>query len=275
MGKVSYEAAKQHQETYNNDRPYIGRFYLSDDNDEAVVRILHDDIDSFDIVASHNVQTNGKYRDINCVRDFSEPVSNCPLCAMGNKARVRMYIHLLQYDKDEQGNITCTPKVWDRGIDYREKLKSYLENYGPLSDIMCKIIRHGAKGDMQTKYEFVPNLSPVNFPPELYVKDESHFDDYNSIGTVVWAKSKEDMEFYAQNKEFPQRQQNVVEESSPLDVTPEAPVTPPATSAPPVVTPPVPSTPVAPVAQPATDRSTVPPWERSSANGVSRPVRQY
>lgn len=274
MGKVNYEEALKQQNTFN-DGPYIQRFFLSDDKDEAVVRIMHNDASTFDVVVSHNVQTNGKYRDINCERDFTDPVSKCPLCEAGNKSRSRMYIHLLQYTKNDNGEVEVIPKVWDRSVSYAEKLVSYLDNYGPLSDIVCKIIRHGAKGSMQTTYEIVPNLSPKIYTDDVYVKDETLFEGYNSVGTVVWTKSIADMQYYVQHGDFPQKTQQgeTTEESSPLDVKVEAPVPPTAEPvAAPVNSSTTGTTPVNP--QVRTTNST-PPWERSASTAVERPRRQY
>lgn len=277
MGTVSYSDALKHQETnFSSDIPYVGRFFLENDKDEAVVRILHDSADSFDVVISHNVMTKGKYRDISCLRDYSAPIADCPFCASGMKPRARMYIHLLEYTNDATGGVVVTPKVWDRHIGYAEKLLAYLDNYGPLSDIMCKIIRHGAKGDMQTVYEIVPNLSPKLYPDDIYVKDTSGFEGYKSVGSVVWTKSRDAMEFFVANNEFPAAvtSTTTAEEPNALDVekTETQPMTQYVANVP--TAQPSQNTP-APVVVAANTASRIPPWERSKASNVDKPIRTY
>ena len=61
MAKISYEEA---QSSSNNSNTGVGFFSLADDGDEAVVRILHDSTDSFDIVTIHDIQTGDKRRKI-------------------------------------------------------------------------------------------------------------------------------------------------------------------------------------------------------------------
>lgn len=226
MAKMSYEEATQVQAQQYNDNGYIPRFYLDDDGHEAVVRIMHDALEDFDIVGSHQVKTRGKDRDIDCIRGVTDPLSTCPFCAADMRIRTRMYIHLLVYTVNEQNQVVVEPRVWDRHIDYREKLKSYIENYGPLSDMVCKIVRHGAKGDTGTFYDIIPALSRDIYPDNVYVKDPTPFAEYSSVGTVVWTKSAQDMQFYVQNGEFPQRQQDAPSApavpASPMAVNPAA-----------------------------------------------------
>jgi len=52
MAKISFEEA---QSNVNSNSTGIGFFSLADDGDEAIVRILHDSTDSFDIVTVHEV----------------------------------------------------------------------------------------------------------------------------------------------------------------------------------------------------------------------------
>ena len=61
--------------------------------------------------------------------------------------------------KGSNGEMIPVPKVWERSATFAYKLISYLNNFGPLEDVMCKIIRHGKPGDMKTDYEIIPNLN--------------------------------------------------------------------------------------------------------------------
>lgn len=270
MGKVSYQEAQSNPPVSNyGDRTFYNFFNLKNDKDEAIVRIMHDSPDDFDIVSAHTgISVGNMYRDISCIREFTEPVSNCPFCAAGMKPQTRIIIHLLQYNANEEGVIEVTPLVWNRSYSFIEKLKSYIDNYGPLSDILCKIIRNGEKGSMQTTYEIVPNLNPKMYPEDVFIKDTEAFKDYDSIGTAIWTKSKADMEYYiANDKKFPAIQTTNSDTAPEVEKSYQQPVPSAAQPEPPAV------------AQQATPASRdVPPWERpasSTPTAVTRPQRNY
>lgn len=189
----------------------VGFFTLKNDNDEAVVRFMCDSTDDFEILTVHDIQVGQRYRKVNCIRDPREPLDNCPLCKNGTRISNRFFIKMIQYVKqaDAQGNVTIVPKamMWERSTAYAKTLKSYLDNYGPLSDVICKIIRHGKAGDMQTTYEIVPNLSKAVFPDNIYVKDTNLFGDFNAFGTIVMDKSFEEMSHFLATGDFPQKPQ--------------------------------------------------------------------
>ena len=187
----------------------VGFFSLKNDNDEAVVRIMHDSINDFDILTTHEIREDGKYRGrVSCIRDAKDDLNKCPMCAANLPVTQRMYIHLIQYVRDESGNIVPQAKVWERSVSYANQLKSYIDNYGPLSDVICKIIRHGKAGDQRTRYEIVPNLNKQVYRDDVYVKDVSLFENWKVAGTVVPERSYEDLAVYVQTGKLPVRQQN-------------------------------------------------------------------
>lgn len=185
-------------------------FTLRNDNDEAIVRFMCDSTDDFEILTVHDIKVGDKYRKINCIRDFRDPVENCPLCASGTKINQRFFIKMIQYDKssDAAGNVIITPKamIWERSTAYAKTLKSYLDNYGPLSDIICKVIRHGKAGDMQTTYEIVPNLNKMIYKDEVYVKDTGIFGDFNAFGTIVMDRTYDEIMQFQMTGQFPVRE---------------------------------------------------------------------
>ena len=158
---------------------------MRDDGDEAIVRILHDTPATFDIVAVHQYPVDGRVRNINCIRDPRDPVDKCPLCEAGEPLRYRFFIHLLEYSKDDQGNIVATPKVWERSLKFADTIKDYCSEYAPLSNFIFKIKRVGKKGSTDTKYNIIP-ANPSVYIPEMYPKDCSAFENYSSIGTAVY-----------------------------------------------------------------------------------------
>jgi hypothetical protein len=212
MAKVDFNNMQDDSaySTANNAGNDINFFTLRNDNDEAIVRFMCDSVEDFEILTVHDIQIGGKYRKINCIRDFRDPVENCPLCASGAKINQRFFIKMIQYEKttDPTGNVIVTPKaaVWERSTSYAKTLKSYLDNYGPLSDIICKVIRHGKAGDMQTTYEIVPNLNKNIYRDEVYVKDVNIFGGFNAFGTIVMDRTYDEIMQFQLTGQFPVRE---------------------------------------------------------------------
>ena len=214
MAKVNFNNVDEIEaQTQGNGAPGsdVGFFTLKNDNDEAVVRFMCDSTDDFEILTCHEVQIGSRYRKVNCIRDPREPLDNCPLCKSGARINNRFFIKLIQYDKvtdPTTGVVKVVPKamMWERSTAYAKTLKSYLDNYGPLSDVICKIIRHGKAGDMQTTYEIVPNLSKAVYKDEIYVKETNLFGDFEAFGTVVMDRTADEMNHFLATGEFPARQ---------------------------------------------------------------------
>jgi len=206
MAKVSLDVAEKfdQQSNFNNSSNQVSFFSLKNDGDEAIVRFMYDDVSEFEILTCHNVKVNGRDVKVSCVRELNESPDKCPLCASGNQLSQRFFIKMLQYSKDPAENVTYKPVVWERSTQYALKLREYLNNYGPLSDIICKVVRHGAAGSMQTNYEIIPNLNKSIYRDEVYVKDDSVIKNYSALGGLVKEKSVEDIYTYLQTGQFPQ-----------------------------------------------------------------------
>ena len=230
MAKVDFNNMQDDSaySTSNNNGNDIDFFTLRNDGDEAIVRFMCDSTDDFEILTVHDIQIGGKYRKVNCIRDFRDPVENCPLCASGAKINQRFFIKMIQYHKssDNAGNLIITPKatVWERSTAYAKTLKSYLDNYGPMSDIICKIIRHGKAGDMQTTYEIVPNLNKNIYRDDVYVKDVNIFGGFNAFGTIVMDRTYDEIMQFQMTGQFPVREkkQEVQTEASVQNSAPQA-----------------------------------------------------
>ena len=238
MAKVDFNALDVIENNQNNNSGNdVGFFTLKNDGDEAIVRFMCDSTADFDIQTVHDITVGGKYRKVSCIRDPREPLENCPLCAANTKIANRFFIRLIQYFKsvDANGVTTVIPKamIWERNTSYAMTLKDYLENYGSLSDIICKVIRHGKVGDMQTTYEIIPNLSKQVFKDEIYVKDTTIFGDFNTLGTFVMNKNYDDLVHFLASGEFPAKPQapttataNVSNVNSPMQTPAYTPATP-------------------------------------------------
>lgn len=284
MGQISFEKASEVLNSVSNgNSSSVGFFTLKNDGDEAVVRFMHDDTSTFDIVAVHPVSVNGKIRKVNCIREATDPLNKCPFCESGVKLENRFFIHLIQYVKDEQGNIIPQAKIWERSLVYAKELASYINEYGPLSNCIFKIKRSGEAGSMDTKYQIM-FASPQVYRPELYPSRPELFEGYKTIGGIVMDRSYEDMVTYLSTGSFPQKQQeaqkqnNNVSQAVPNQYQP-------VNNVPPVYQPPeqtynpAPQQPVYPNAQftpvQSTYTGTPMPWESNTGTPINRPVRTY
>ncbi len=216
MAQISYDEV-----TSRNDAEFdVGFFSLKSDGDEAIVRILCDQVSDLEILTVHPVTVgNSSFpnRNVNCIRTPHDPLDKCPFCNSGEKVKQRVFIKMLQYDPNTREPIAV---VWDRpaGV-FVPKLKSYIDNYGPLTNIMCKIIRHGS--GLDTTYDIIPNLNPQVYTTEAYRVDTSAFNDFSVLGRMVLDKTADEMITYMRTGSFPER----VKESSAVPNTNWAPPT--------------------------------------------------
>ena len=200
MAQISYEDVKANDNEYS-----VGFFSIKNDGGEALVRILCDSLSDLDILTVHPVtigQSAFPNREVSCLRTPTEPLEKCPFCAAGEKVKQRVYIKMLQYDPQTH---QPTAVVWNRPAgQYVPKLKSYIENYGPLSQIMCKIIRHGS--GLDTTYDIIPNVNPQQYTLDAYKLDVSDFEDFKVLGRMVLDKNADEMNEYMRTGNFPQKQ---------------------------------------------------------------------
>lgn len=217
----------------------VGFFSLKNDGDEAIVRIMHDSTDSFEIVSTHQIEVNGKFRRINCCRSPYDPIENCPICAIGKNVQSRFFIHLIQYTIGEGGMVVCEPKVWERPASFANTIKNLITNYGPLSNSIFKVKRNGAARSTDTTYDLM-YMPPQQYPEAIYKKVTDAFDGYSVIGTIVMDKRPADIIAFLQTGNFPmpKKEANATIDAhklipaSPVDVTnvtPSAPVSGPTT----------------------------------------------
>ena len=204
MSKVIfYTAVSSMNNDSNNNSNSIGFLSLKNDGDEAIVRIMHDSVEDFDIVTLHPINLGGKYRTISCIRDPRDPMDNCPLCKNGTKIQSRIFIHMIQYTTNENGQIEAKPVVWERSISYATKLKNDIDEYGPLSNCIFKIKRNGKAGDMQTTYDMKLG-NPNMYNESLYPKLENAFDNYSVCGTIVLDKNYNEIAEFVATGKFPE-----------------------------------------------------------------------
>lgn len=197
MAYVDYNTYVETEKTSGNSDG-IGFFTLKD-GEEAIVRIMCDSINELDILTVHPITIgNSSFpnRQVNCLRDPREPLEQCPLCSAGNKVKQKVFIKMIRYDP-----VTGEPSavVWDRpAYKLVPTIKKYIDEYGPLSNIICKIARTGSKYD--TVYNIIPNINPsINC-----VRVDNAFENFNVLGRMVYDKNAQEMITFMQTGNFPQ-----------------------------------------------------------------------
>lgn len=123
-------------------------FSLANDGDYAKVRLMYNDMKDVELFSVHEVEVNGQTYWVNCLREYDQPVDNCPLCAAGNKIQVKMWVPLYLEDTKEV-------KIWERGRTFVSKLQSAERRFNPLVSNVFEIERNGKKGDQNTTYELI------------------------------------------------------------------------------------------------------------------------
>lgn len=164
-------------------------FSIPDDKGVKRVRIMYSDVDDIAAYAVHRIKIGDRDRYVSCLRKYDDPMSDCPLCADGNRQVVRLFIPI--YDI-ETGNV-C---FWERGSKFYSRLSGLCARFPNLVSHVFEIERHGAKGDTSTQYEFY-EIS----------KDETTLNDLpeipDIIGSYIFDKSADEMEYYLDNGQFP------------------------------------------------------------------------
>ena len=119
---INYEEYMQSKKQV--ERPKVGYFNsLKDDGDETYVRFDYDSKQDFDVVPVHKVKIDDKWRNVECLKkDLKSPADSCPFCEAKYKLSVRIFVRLIEYVKDDAGNVTVQPNVWDRPTGFVDSI---------------------------------------------------------------------------------------------------------------------------------------------------------
>ena len=169
-----------------------GYFSLKDDRDTAVVRFLYNSPDDVEGYAVHEVEIDGRKRYVNCLREYNQPIDDCPFCKARKYQTAKLFIPL--YNEDAK-----KVQVWERGKKFFGKLSSVLSrcDADPICSQTFEIERNGKKGDTQTTYEIYQTRDKAD---DMTLED---FDTPQILGRLILDKSADDMEFYLENEYFP------------------------------------------------------------------------
>jgi hypothetical protein len=213
---------EERSSNFQNQGPRVSYFSLKDDGDEAVVRFAYNSPDELyqDIFPTHQVTIDGKFRRVKCLREnYKSPISDCPFCVSGTPVNERFYIKLIEYSRNENGEIEITPKVWERPTSYIPTLNGFFDEYGDIAEMVFKIKRSGAKGSLQTTYSILPANQKV-YNEALYPIDFSAFNNYKVEGSALAVKTAEEMEeMLGVKEEKTEESTPVIQQSAPRRVT--------------------------------------------------------
>ena len=167
-------------------------FKLANDKDTAQVRFMLEDAEDINdyIFVVHKVTTaDKKFKQVNCLREYGDPVDACPLCADGNPILTRVFVPLYNIKNDKV-------QFWDRSKSFIQKMTSLCGRYKNLVSRTFDIERNGEANDKQTTYE----IYPVD-------QDDTTLDDLPEIpdplGVAVVDATEDDMEYFLEEGQFP------------------------------------------------------------------------
>ena len=214
MAKYSYSTymAASRPSNHQSERK-VGYFKLADDGDKAVVRFDYSNPEEFEVYDVHQVKTSdGRYRNVLCLKEnVYDDNSKCPMCQHwaapdgSNKypLRTKFYVKLIQYVQSPDGSIQVEPKIWERPAGFVKDMKSFIDDYGDLRDVVFIVSRNGARGSRDTKYSINMAL-PAKYNEQTgYVKDFSGFEGFNLIGHSFMSRNFAEMEEFVKTGEFP------------------------------------------------------------------------
>ena len=224
----------------------VGFFRLKNDGDEALVRINCNSVNDLQFASVHTVSINNQFYKINCLNPIGQYSDVCPLCSLqanGNKniskAGKKVYLQMLVSYKDRTtGTFTAPqPVIWERPAIFSKELANKLRDFGPLTNVLFKITRNGAAGDMKTTYS-MDYAVPTVFKPEMIPMDFSAFDNFNIAKHSYWDKTAQEIITFLNTGAFPSDSGTTTPPvTSAPAVAPTAPVTPTASVAPFATTP--------------------------------------
>lgn len=135
---MAFKSAKQ----YNEDK-FGGLFRLVNDGDSAQVIFLYRSEDDVLVADTHYIKSADYNGYVHCCG------KGCPACAKGIRVQTKLFVPLYNLDADEI-------QFWDRTMRFEPQLSQdvFSRFYNP-SEIVFRITRHGAIGDVNTTYEIV------------------------------------------------------------------------------------------------------------------------
>ena len=194
-------------DNYNTGGTGGGFLQLKEHRQKVRVRFMLEDIEDLNdyiyIVHTCKTKSGSEYgTDVNCLREYNEPVDNCPLCAAGIKTSIKVFVPV--WNEDEQ-----KVQIWTRGKKMIEKLQSLMSRYKDFPSHIFEIERNGKPKDTGTTYE----IYEVD-------QDDTTLDDLDELpkieGVAFKEYTEEDMEYFLEAGEFPPQDEDDDEDDVPV-----------------------------------------------------------
>ena len=206
MARLSIEEAKE-MASRNGGSDF--KFFALKDRETIKIRFLISSIEEVERFSVHTVtMADNKKKNVNCLRALNEPVQNCPLCAIGNKARGRIFLNVV----DER---THDLLIWERSVQFLDQLEGYIQRYGDLRDYLFEVERKGT--GLDTEYQLYPlGSSPIEdksvLPQSISVLGrtllDKNYDEISQfINTGVFAENTQPQIKTIEQQDLPKREE--------------------------------------------------------------------
>lgn len=206
----------------NTEFAKVGFFKLSDDGDEALVRINCASVEDLQFASVHQLGAAQKWMKISCLNTLGT-TGKCPLCNAANGdtskgPRKRVFVQMMCSYKDKMTGqwSQAVPVIWERPAGFSKELCNKLRDYGDLRQVLLKITRNGRAGDMQTTYS-MDYAVPTVFKPEMVPMDFSAFANFNINKHSYWEKTADEINTFLTTGSFPEvAKANTEKEAAPV-----------------------------------------------------------
>lgn len=192
MAKITMDQAEKFPQGSNS------FFTLANDKEVGKVRFAYNGYGDIDSYSVHRIEVDGKTKVVDCLiaDKLNEPLSNCPLCARGDRPQARVYLSVYNMETNEM-------QVWERGVQWvKQNLEAMCRRYNPLVATPIEIERNGVKGDRNTSY----NLFPL---PTDNAKLEDLPEDIDVYGTgIVSQYTFDELQTFVQTGKLPSKDEN-------------------------------------------------------------------
>lgn len=164
---MGFKTANQYEE-----EKYNGKFRLANDGDTADVIMLYQDKNDVLIADVHYIKSNSYNGYVHCTG------YGCPACANNIRKQTKLFIPMYNLDSAEI-------QFWDRTQKFLPQIHSDVfanGNYPNPSEFVYRITRHGAAGDMATRYQIsaIAKNTTISFD-EIMAKFNATFPEYYSV----------------------------------------------------------------------------------------------
>ena len=161
------------------------------DGEKCLLRFSFKSPNELPIYTVHKITVDGKFRNLNCIRNFRDPIEKCPLCAADKPYKQVVYITAIRYITDEDGQLVkAQPVIWERPTGFLKDLNSYYNEYGDLSEMVFTLERTGQMKD--TRYNLMPKNAAI-FNKQAYPADFSAFEKFNPMGGLILDKAYDEL----------------------------------------------------------------------------------